>query len=103
MIEQSQSSYLKSGYIYLYPLDILLIYSRAILSFAWLAGYAMRPVLLSDTVHTDSFTAHNNIASWEGLSIVFSRDQPSSSTTRWKEGSLTVNPRQALPCFFLFE
>ena len=39
---------------------ILLIYSRAILSFAWLTGYAMRPVLLSDTVHTDSFTAHNN-------------------------------------------
>ena len=35
------------------------IYSRAILSFAWLTGYAMRPVLLSDTVHTDSFTADN--------------------------------------------
>ena len=31
----------------------------------------MRPVLLSYTVHTDSFTAHNNIALWEGLSIVF--------------------------------
>ena len=39
---------------------ILLIYSRAILSFAWLTGYATRPVLLSYTVHTDSFTAHNN-------------------------------------------
>ena len=30
----------------------------------------------------------------------FSPDQPSSSTTRWKEGSFTVNPRQALPFFF---
>ena len=60
---------------------ILLIYSRAILSFAWLTGYAMRPVLLFDTVHTDSFTAHDNIASCEGLSIVF-HSQPSSSTTR---------------------
>ena len=39
---------------------ILLIYSRAILSFAWLTGDAMRPVVLSYTVHTDSFTAHNN-------------------------------------------
>ena len=39
---------------------ILLIYSRAILSFAWLTGYATRPVVLSYTVHTDSFTAHNN-------------------------------------------
>ena len=37
-----------------------LIYSRAILSFAWLTGYATRPVVLSYTVHTDSFTAHNN-------------------------------------------
>ena len=62
----------------------------------------MRPVFLSDTVHTDSLTAHNNIASWEGLSLVF-HSQPSSSTTRWKEGSLTVNPRQTLPFFFLFE
>ena len=44
-------------YICLY---ILLIYSRAILSCTRLTGYAMRPVLLSDTVHTDSFTAHNN-------------------------------------------
>ena len=59
----------------------------------------MRPVLLSDTVHTDSFIAHNNNASWEGLSIVF-HSQPSSSTTRWKEGSLTVNPCQALPFLF---
>ena len=39
---------------------ILLIYSRAILSFAWLTGYATRPVLLSYTVHTDSLNAHNN-------------------------------------------
>ena len=39
---------------------ILLIYSRAILSFAWLTGYATRPVLLSNTVHADSFTAHDN-------------------------------------------
>ena len=37
-----------------------LIYSRAILSFAWLTGYTTRPVVLSYTVHTDSFTAHNN-------------------------------------------
>ena len=37
---------------------ILLIYSRAILSFAWLTGYAIRSVLLSDTLHTDSFTAN---------------------------------------------
>ena len=44
-------------YVYIY---ILLIYSRAILSFAWLVGYAMRPVLFSDAVHTNSFTAHSN-------------------------------------------
>ena len=50
---------------------ILLIYLCAILSFAWLTGYAMRPVLLSDTVHSDSFTGHNNIASWEGFLIIF--------------------------------
>ena len=29
----------------------------------------------------------------------FSPHQPSSSTTRWKEGGFTVNPRQALPFF----
>ena len=40
---------------------ILLIYSRAILSFAWLTGYATRRVVLSETVHTDSFTAHNKL------------------------------------------
>ena len=34
--------------------------SHAILSFAWLTGYATRPVVLSYTVHTDSFTAHND-------------------------------------------
>ena len=39
---------------------ILLIYSRPILSFAWLTGYATRPMLLSYTAHTDSFTVHNN-------------------------------------------
>ena len=37
------------------------IYSRAILSFAWLTGYATRPVVLPYTVHTDSFTAHNSL------------------------------------------
>ena len=31
----------------------------------------------------------------------FSRDQPLPSTTRWKEESLTVNPRHATPVFFL--
>ena len=45
---------------YILCIYILLTYSRAILSFAWLTGYAMRPVLLSDTVHTDSLTAHKN-------------------------------------------
>ena len=39
---------------------IVLIYSPAILGFDWLAGYTARPELLSDTLHTDSFTAHNN-------------------------------------------
>ena len=39
---------------------ILLIYSRGILSFAWLTGYATRPVLLSDTLHTNSFNDDNN-------------------------------------------
>ena len=39
---------------------ILLIYLRAILSFAWLTAYATRPMVLSYTVHTDSFTAHNS-------------------------------------------
>ena len=48
-------------YICIYIM-ILLIYSLAILSFAWLTGYATRPLLLSDTVHTDSFSAHNNNA-----------------------------------------
>ena len=47
-------------YIFYICKYILLIYSRAILSFAWLTGYATRPVLLSYTEHTDSFTAHNN-------------------------------------------
>ena len=45
---------------YILCIYILLTYSRAILSFAWLTGYAMRPVLLSDTVHTDSLTAHKS-------------------------------------------
>ena len=53
--------------MYIFLIDLFTCY----LSFAWLTGYAMCPVLLSDTVHTDSFTAHNNIASCEGLSIVF--------------------------------
>ena len=43
------------NYIY-----ILLIYLRTILSFAELKGYAMCPVLLSDIMHTDSFTAYKN-------------------------------------------
>ena len=43
-------------YIHFTYLLLLLKY----LSFAKLTGYAMHPVLLSDTVHTDSFTAHNN-------------------------------------------
>ena len=46
-------------YIFYICIYILMIYSRAILSFAWLTGYATRPVVLSYTVHTDSFTAHN--------------------------------------------
>ena len=46
-------------YIFYICIYILLIYSRAILSFTWLTGYATRPVVLSYTVHADSFTAHN--------------------------------------------
>jgi len=43
-------------FIYLFIIIIIIIFF-IILSFAYLTGYAMRPVLLSDTVHTDSFTA----------------------------------------------
>ena len=47
-------------YIFYICIYILLIYLRAILSFALLRGYATHPVVLSYAVHTDSFTAHNN-------------------------------------------
>ena len=36
---------------------IFLFYLRTILTFAWLTGYVMLPVLQPFTVHTDSFTA----------------------------------------------
>ena len=47
-------------FIFYICIYILLIYSRVILSFTWLTGYATRPLVLSYTLHTDSFTAHNS-------------------------------------------
>ena len=49
--------------IYILVIYLLSLFSDIyykFLRFAWLTGYALRPVLLSNTVHTDSFTAYNN-------------------------------------------
>ena len=51
-------------YLYVIYLFICLLYFYIfiiiLLNFVLLTDYALRPVLLSNTVHTDSFTAYNN-------------------------------------------
>ena len=50
--------YVYLHFIYLLYFDIFIM---ILLNFALLTGYALRPVLLSNTVQTESFTPYNNI------------------------------------------
>ena len=52
----------------------------------------MRPVLLSDTVHTDSFTAYNNNNNNRIQKQISSHDLPTWNTYDWtSETSLAFN------------